>query len=494
MAALGLALATASAAASSTAKPAAMETSTESPEAAPQGQESSFRARAFGRYENQLRRHAPLEKVFNYFASVPADLADPEGAAEGEVDRNTMFMTPEDFVRSIVPFCAGVNEGLVGSANFRFNLQPASRLEPSQDFMERYKAACKKVIGAKDATANREATRAVRALRRECVLPFDKHLEVLKELGTTNAEFWRHDPFVQLVDADGDGLISFREYLLFMSLIDLPRGHLHLIFRLMDKSGNGKLDKLEFLQAMHWICRQSADKNNFAQRQAGSQEDDEDVEGGKHSFMQSKLFAGGHEITFDEFAAFVDSLHDCIAVFKFEIFERNLEGFLRPSSFVRFLAAAHASVETVPACEAFAAKLEAEEAKMSRADLEKQGISKEDFMHFSRFTSRLDDLDLAMNLVLDLKNEKEGLTRRAFEVCVRAVACEEKALLSSAIMDLVFDVMDHDLSGTVTKEEIIQILQPNTSRGSIASERPALPLLSSLFHAIVEMLGLAKDK
>mmetsp|Transcript_21603 Transcript_21603/g.42437 ORF Transcript_21603/g.42437 Transcript_21603/m.42437 type:complete len:536 (-) Transcript_21603:124-1731(-) len=462
---------------------------------------TSFRSRTFGKYENQLRRHAPLEKVFNYFASVPAEIANANkgsggnnssGATENKVDRNAMYMTPEDFVRSIVPFCAGVNDGQVGSANFRFNLQLSSNPKLPEGFMERYRAACENVLKAKSQEECAAATKKVRMLRRECVVPFETHLEILKDLGTTNAQFWKEDPFVQLIDADGDGLISFREYLLFMSLLDLPRGHLHLVFRLMDESHNNALDKEEFAHALRWVCKQSADKDNFSQYQASDQYE----WAGHEDFIKTKLFHDKEEITFDEFAEFIDTLHDCVAILKFEIFEKDLEGFLRPSAFVDFLAASHATVSMTPACQAYAQQLAEKESTMSSEELRACSISKDDFLHFSRFTSRLDAVSLAMHLVLDLGSgeNEQGLTRKDFENCVRACADVEAAFLPPVIIDLIFTLMDFDNSGTVTKHEMIQILQPNNRRGGLDEEESSFSIFSSAFHAIVDKLGLVKGK
>ncbi|KAJ8517992.1 hypothetical protein ON010_g18258 [Phytophthora cinnamomi] len=58
----------------------------------------------------------------------------------------------------------------------------------------------------------------------------------------------REKTFFDLVDADGDGLISYPEYMFFNTLLAIPERQFELAFKMFDTDDNGKLDHREFKQ------------------------------------------------------------------------------------------------------------------------------------------------------------------------------------------------------------------------------------------------------
>ena len=52
------------------------------------------------------------------------------------------------------------------------------------------------------------------------------------------------------IDTDGDGLISFSEYVVVVLLLSIPEGEIHTVFDIMDLDDNGTLQLEEFLQVM----------------------------------------------------------------------------------------------------------------------------------------------------------------------------------------------------------------------------------------------------
>ena len=49
-------------------------------------------------YENRIRQYSPPDKIFRYFATLRVVQELPDGTATSEV-----YMTPQDFLRSITP-------------------------------------------------------------------------------------------------------------------------------------------------------------------------------------------------------------------------------------------------------------------------------------------------------------------------------------------------------------------------------------------------------
>jgi hypothetical protein len=61
-------------------------------------------------------------------------------------------------------------------------------------------------------------------------------------------------PFFKRFDVEGDGLISFAEFIFFVTLLAIPRGEIVAAFRMFDSDASGSLDKEEF-RAMMRVLR-----------------------------------------------------------------------------------------------------------------------------------------------------------------------------------------------------------------------------------------------
>ncbi|KAJ3104897.1 autophagy- protein 2 [Phlyctochytrium planicorne] len=58
------------------------------------------------------------------------------------------------------------------------------------------------------------------------------------------------EKFFALADTDGDGLISFSEYLVFVTLLGTPMEHWRVAFKIFDEDGNGTVSRNEFEKIM----------------------------------------------------------------------------------------------------------------------------------------------------------------------------------------------------------------------------------------------------
>ena len=62
----------------------------------------------------------------------------------------------------------------------------------------------------------------------------------------------------QLVDLDGDGLISYHEYIFFMTMLSLPPSRFKVAFEMFDLDSSGSLDQKEFSAMIEVLKSKSA--------------------------------------------------------------------------------------------------------------------------------------------------------------------------------------------------------------------------------------------
>lgn len=65
-------------------------------------------------------------------------------------------------------------------------------------------------------------------------------------------------PFIQKFDIDGDAALGFEEYQLFRTLLAIPLEDLEVAFRIIDRDGNGSVDRAEFQQLVDSIHARSS--------------------------------------------------------------------------------------------------------------------------------------------------------------------------------------------------------------------------------------------
>lgn len=148
-----------------------------------------FRDRKVIEYENRIRAYSTPDKIFRYFATLRAVLDNGE---------SEIYMTPEDFIRSITPD-EKQPDGL--------GLDQFKKIDPG-----RYKA--------------------------------------------TSEHSWDEDSIFNIL---GDcGLISFTDYMFLLTVLSTPERHFEIAFRLFDLNGDGEVQVDEFQQVTDVIRAQTA--------------------------------------------------------------------------------------------------------------------------------------------------------------------------------------------------------------------------------------------
>ncbi|KAL8019735.1 putative calcium uptake protein/3 [Plasmopara halstedii] len=203
----------------------------------------TFTERTVGSYENRLRKFSSPERVFEYFSSVKLD--------------KEYYMTRDDLARAVTPYTYR-HGAPIASKNPKFNAK-ASNTKCSKDISDEYLRRVQKLL-IDNTNASVEEVKELLKFKEVKSVDFETHIKTLKTLQVTNAEFeqfvamhggpQRPKTFFDMVDADGDGLINYAEFMFLRTLLAIPERQFELAFKMFDTDDNGKLDHREFKQIM----------------------------------------------------------------------------------------------------------------------------------------------------------------------------------------------------------------------------------------------------
>ncbi|XP_065571770.1 calcium uptake protein 3, mitochondrial-like [Artemia franciscana] len=272
-------------------------------------------------------------------------------------------------------------------------------------------------------------------------------------------------------DLNDAGLISYTEYLFFLSILTKPRSGFQIAFNMFDTDANANVSKDEFLVVMK-IFAGSVKKNvkqyladgkaeilerifsSAYQDRAPSASISESALG-RTNTMDTTLLVhlfgkmGKSELTYDQFCKFMEDLQLEVLELEFYEFSRGMniiteEGFakillrythLRPNEYDDFLE------------------------RLAKREKYDMGITFTDFKEFFQFLNNLDDFAIAMRMyTLADKAISKSEFVRAVKICTGAV-------LAPHVVDTVFALFDVDGDGALSYKEFIAIMRDRLHRG-----------------------------
>ncbi|XP_029925899.1 calcium uptake protein 1, mitochondrial isoform X3 [Myripristis murdjan] len=154
---------------------------------------SGFRDRKVMEYENRIRAYSTPDKIFRYFATLK--VISEHGDAE-------VYMTPQDFVRSITP-----------------NEKQPENLGLDQFMVKRYDGKTEKIAQEREKFADEDS--------------------IFYTLGEC-------------------GLISFSDYIFLTTVLSTPQRNFEIAFKMFDLNGDGEVDLEEFEQVQSIIRSQTS--------------------------------------------------------------------------------------------------------------------------------------------------------------------------------------------------------------------------------------------
>ncbi|CAH2077289.1 unnamed protein product [Thlaspi arvense] len=250
--------------------------------------------------------------------------------------------------------------------------------------------------------------------------------------------------FFMLFDVDNDGLISFKEYIFFVTLLSIPESSFAVAFKMFDTDNNGEIDKEEFKTVMSLMRSQHRqgighrDGLRFGLHMTGSVAD-----GGLVEYFFGK--DGSEKLKHDKFTQFMKDLSEEMLRLEFAHYDYKRRGTIAAKDFaLSMVAAADASH--------LGKLLDRVDDLSEQPHLRDIRISLKEFKQFDELRSKLGPFSLALfaygkaNGLLTMKDFK----RAASQVC--------GVSLSDNVIEIAFHVFDSNRDGNLSVDEFLRVL------------------------------------
>ncbi|XP_068342709.1 calcium uptake protein, mitochondrial-like [Pyrus communis] len=271
--------------------------------------------------------------------------------------------------------------------------------------------------------------------------------------------------FFMLFDTDGDGLISFPEFIFFVNLLSIPESSFTIAFKMFDLDNSGDIDKLEFIKVMS-LMRSQSKQNTDSHRLKVSVED-----GGLLEYFFGK--DGKKSLKLERFVQFFRDLHEEILRLEFAHYDFRAQGTILAKDFAFSLVASADSSDINKL-------LDRVDEIDNDTRLKNVRITYKEFKDFAELRKNLQSFSLALFSYGEVNGvlTKSDLQRAASRVCGISV--------STNVLDIIFHVFDANGDGDLSANEFVRVLQ---RRGGETQETGIRGLLSCWFNCAGKAFG-----
>ncbi|KAL3656095.1 hypothetical protein CASFOL_000491 [Castilleja foliolosa] len=274
--------------------------------------------------------------------------------------------------------------------------------------------------------------------------------------------------FFMLFDTNSDGLISFKEYLFFVTLLSIPESSFSVAFKMFDLDCNGEIDREEFKKVMTLMRahnRQGAVHSDG--RRAGHKLGRSIENGGLLEYFFER--DGNKLLQHDKFVKFLRDLHHEMVRLEFAHYDYKLRGTISAKDFALSMVAS--------------ADLKHLNKLLDRVDdldnkphLSNIRITPDEFFNFAELRRKLQPFSLALfsfGQVNGLLTRKD-LQRAADQVC--------GVILTDNMLDIIFHVFDANRDGNLSSNEFVRVLHKRERDIAHPTEAGILSFLSCCWH------------
>ncbi|KAI3443919.1 hypothetical protein Pfo_000584 [Paulownia fortunei] len=240
--------------------------------------------------------------------------------------------------------------------------------------------------------------------------------------------------FFMLFDTDNDGLISFPEYIFFVTILSIPESSFSVAFKMFDIDNDGGIDKQEFKKVMSLMRTQNRqgashrDGKRIGLKVSGSVEN-----GGLLEYFFGK--DGKERLDHDKFVQFLRDLHDEMLRLEFAHYDFKSQGTISAKDFVLSMVAS------------------ADMRYINKFLDQVDELSKEPSLRDLRLRKRLEPFSMALFSYGKVNGllSKQDFKRAAQQVCGIS--------LTDKVVDLVFYMFDANHDGSLSSDEFLRVLE-----------------------------------
>ncbi|KAG2451387.1 hypothetical protein HYH02_003988 [Chlamydomonas schloesseri] len=244
--------------------------------------------------------------------------------------------------------------------------------------------------------------------------------------------------FFKQFDVDGDGLISYPEFLLVLTLLSIHERDVKTIFDVVDLDGNGQIDAEEFKAVMELL---QAMANVHTSKVGRSHKLSIDSESGILVSFFGK--DGTKKLYLPEFQDFLTKLHEEVVKLEFAHYDNMGRGSMAPVDFARSLVAT-ADVRQV---DKLLDRVDALEPELLR-----KRISFDDFLKVHQVERRLHTLQVALDFFAQVGR---SVTKPDFVKLLKKLL---NVTLPPHVVDIIFAVFTDD-KGNLDISTFLEVMQ-----------------------------------
>ncbi|KAK4381422.1 Calcium uptake protein, mitochondrial [Sesamum angolense] len=251
--------------------------------------------------------------------------------------------------------------------------------------------------------------------------------------------------FFMLFDTDNDGLISFAEYIFFVTILSIPETSFSVAFKMFDLDSDGGIDKEEFKKVMSLMRTQNRQGASHRDgKRTGFRVSASVENGGLLQYFFGK--DGNERLGHNRFVKFLRDLHDEMLRLEFAHYDFKSQGTISAKDFVLSMVAS-ADMRYINKFLDLVDELNNEES------LRDMRITFEEFKNFAELRKRLEPFSLALFSYGKVNGllSKPDFKRAADKVC--------GVSLTDKVVDLVFYMFDANRDGNLSADEFLRVLE-----------------------------------
>ncbi|BDA50970.1 Calcium uptake protein 1, mitochondrial [Coccomyxa sp. Obi] len=245
--------------------------------------------------------------------------------------------------------------------------------------------------------------------------------------------------FFKQFDADGDGYISFSEYLMIVTFLAIPLEDVETIFAMFDDDDSGAISLEEFLRVTTALRSRLRRVSHL--RRTGLQTDKDESQGLLLTFFGPK---GQDQLDLKHFAAFCTDLHAELVKLEFLHYDSKAQGYIPGISFAHSLVS-HCRMQTI---DQFLTRID----RMPDA-VKTLKVTWKEFQQFAQLRQNVHKLAVALDFFY---STCARIGRADFQ---RAVAKILGQPLAEDMVDIIFAIYDADQDDDLAYKDFLYALQ-----------------------------------